>query len=126
MNANEDDFDTNFEPLFQLKDKDDGEFQFEELDHKEIEMQREDILKKSHNFPFKVACDPNLPEAQTYVGRQQALDLIFEKLNAALKSFYNNRYHKNKNQQLFLEKDKISEKSEEDAFYLEKLHVWES
>lgn len=83
-------------------------------------------MKKSQNFPFKVVCDPNLPEAQTYVGRPQALELIFEKLNAALKNFYNNRYHKNKNQQLFLDKDKISEKSEEDAFYLEKLHVWES
>lgn len=60
------------------------------------------------------------------MGRQQALDLIFEKLNAALKNFYNNRDQKSASQRLFTEKDKINEKSAEDAFYLEKLHVWES
>lgn len=63
INADENEDDRQFEPLIQLRDKDDNEFLAEELDHKEIEMQRMDILKKSQNFPFKVICDPNLPEA---------------------------------------------------------------
>lgn len=54
-------------------------------------------MKKSEKFPFRVICDPNLPEAQTFVGRKAALDLIFDKLNSALKNYNNNKYHKNNN-----------------------------
>ena len=54
----------NFEPLIQLNENQDiTEFQFEEVDHKEIEFQRNEIIKKSQKFPFKVICDSNLPEA---------------------------------------------------------------
>jgi len=88
-----------FEPFIQINvnEDNDDELEFATIDPVEVEAQRKEILKKCQTHPFKIICDPQLPNEQTYVGRQQAYDLIFEKLNSALKNFYNNKYHKNKN-----------------------------